>query len=88
MGYRNYLSPSEVGKATNLSVVQDDKDTYVYIDYHVPVTGANLKLPEHIGKTVSVIDRAHFTLHNDVVDRDGITFSIAAGHGYAILKVQ
>ncbi|WP_379215151.1 hypothetical protein [Paenibacillus sp. GCM10012303] len=88
MGYRNYLSPVEAGQATNLSVVQDDKDTYVYIDYHVPVTGANLKLPEHIGKTVSVIDHVNFTLHNDIVDSDGITFSITAGHGYAILKVH
>lgn len=86
MGYRSYLSPAEVGNATNLSVVRDDTDTYVYIDYHESVSGAYFKFPEDIGKSVSVIDSENFTLHNDVIDSDGITFSVAGDYGYAILK--
>lgn len=85
LGYRNYISPTT---ATNISIVKDKKDTYVYIDYHVNVNGGNVKLNDFIGKTVTVLDSENFTLLNDTVDSEGVTFNIINNYGYAVLKLS
>jgi hypothetical protein len=89
IGYRNYLSPNVVPTdATNFNIVRDKKDTYVYIDYHTSVSFKNINLDEHIGKSITVLEKsADFTLHNTIVDADGVIFSVANGYGYAILKL-
>jgi hypothetical protein len=88
LAYRNYLSPNTMSGATNINIVRDKKDTYIYIDFHQSVTGKNIKLPNEIGKEITVIDSENFTLLNDVVDSDGISFSVTGAYGYAILKVR
>jgi hypothetical protein len=89
IAYRNYLSPNVVpSDATNFNIIKDKKDTYVYIDYHTSVSFKNIHLDEHIGKTITVIEKSvDFTLHNDIVDADGVLFSVANNYGYAILKL-
>lgn len=87
--YRNYLSPNIKPNATNVTTVEVGNETYVYIDYHESVNFETLELPEHIGKTVTVIEKSEsFTLHNDIVDHDGVLFSISNGYGYGILKIS
>jgi hypothetical protein len=85
MGYRNYIAPTE---ATNINIVDDAKDTYIYIDYHQSVTGKNIELTKHIGKTVTILDSENFTLLNNVVDSEGVTFNVSNNYGYAVLKVS
>jgi hypothetical protein len=89
IAYRNYLSPNIVpSDVTNFNMVKDKKDTYVYIDYHGTVSFKNINLDEHVGKSITVLEKnADFTLHNNIVDADGIIFSVANGYGYAILKL-
>jgi hypothetical protein len=84
LGYRSYLTPTV---ATNVNVVKDKKDAYVFIDYHQNVNGGNVKLNDFIGKTITVVDSENYTLLNDVVDADGVTFNISNNYGYAILKL-
>jgi hypothetical protein len=87
--YRNYLSPNWKSNATNVNIVKDKKDTYVYIDYHINVSFETLKLDDYSGKSITVIEKsADFTLHNDIVDADGVLFSVANNYGYAILKLS
>lgn len=88
LGYRNYLSPIATEDATNFNVVQDKKDVYVYIDYHKSITAESLQLTDFIGKSITIVDSSNFTLLNDVVDSEGVTFSITGGYGYAILKLN
>jgi hypothetical protein len=88
LAYRNYLSPNTMSDATNINIVRDKKDAYIYIDYHQSVTGKNIKLPNEIGKEVKVVDSENFILLNDVVDSDGVSFNISNGYGYAILKLS
>ncbi|WP_277680085.1 hypothetical protein [Gracilibacillus dipsosauri] len=85
LGYRNYLTPTQ---ATIENIVQDKKDTYIIVDYHNTVIGENINLNDLIGKSVEVIDSENFTLLNDVIDSEGVTFSIKNDYGYAILKVS
>jgi hypothetical protein len=86
--YRNYLSPEWDANATGFYIVQDKKDTYVFIDYHVSTSFASIKLNEHIGKTITVFEKStDFTVHNTIVDADGVLFSVANNYGYAILKL-
>ena len=88
MGYRNYISPYDIGNATNFNVVRDKKDTYIYIDYHASISYGNVKLPDDIGKSITIIDSENFTLHSDIVDCGGVTFSIINDYGYAVLKLS
>lgn len=87
--YRNYLSPRWDENATNFNIVKDKKDVYIYIDYHVNVSFANIKLDEFIGKTITVLEKStDFTLHNTIIDADGVIFSVANDYGYAVLKLE
>lgn len=85
MAYRCYLPTQE---ATNINIVKDKKDTYVFIDYHSTINAKTIAIDNCIGKSVTVLDSNNFTLHNDIVDSEGITFSISNSYGYAILKVS
>ncbi|WP_254489327.1 BppU family phage baseplate upper protein [Bacillus thuringiensis] len=84
LAYRNYLTPTD---ATIINVVEDKRDTYVYVDYHQDVVGKNIPLSKHIGKNITVLDSQNFTLLNTVVDSDGVTFNISGGYGFAVLKL-
>jgi hypothetical protein len=87
--YRSYLSPNWVPDATNFNVIKDKKDTYVYIDYHTSVSFKNIPLDEHVGKDITVLEKSSsFTVHNSIVDADGVLFSVSGGYGYAILKLN
>jgi hypothetical protein len=86
--YRNYLSPNWKPNATDFYIVQDKKDVYVFIDYHQSVSFENIKLDNYIGKSISVVESENFTIVNDIVDADGVIFTIANGYGYAILKLS
>jgi hypothetical protein len=88
MGFRNYLSPEEVGIATNLNMVQDKKDLYVYADLNQNVSGLNKELNDHIGKSVALIQGENFTPINDIVSSDGVMFNVSNGIGNGILKVN
>ncbi|MEX0417933.1 BppU family phage baseplate upper protein, partial [Bacillus sp. C30] len=50
--------------------------------------GKSISLNKHIGKQVTVLDSANFTLLNDIVDVEGVTFNIVNNYGYAVLKVS
>lgn len=87
--YRNYLSPEWLTNSTGFHIVKDKKDTYVFIDYHTNLSFANIKLDAYVGKSITVFEKSSdFTVHNDVVDSDGITFSVTNNYGYAILKLS
>jgi hypothetical protein len=88
MGFRNYLSPNDVGEATNLSIVQDKKDLYVYAVLNQDVTGFNKELNGHIGKSITLVQGENFTLLNEAVDSEGAVFSVSNGVGNGILKVN
>lgn len=89
IGYRNYLSPTNAGSATNVTTIEVGNETYVYIDYHVSTTFGNINLDKHIGKSITVVEKsADFTIINDVVDADGVIFNVKNGYGYAILKIK
>ena len=86
--YRNYLSPNKVNEATNINIIEDKKDVYVYIDYHKIINGKNIKLDNYIGKSITILDSQNFSLLNDIVDTEGITFNITNDYGYAVLKLN
>lgn len=87
--YRNFISPEWDANATGFHIVKDKKDVYVFIDYHTNASFANIKLDGHEGKTITVFEKsADFTVHNDIVDADGVIFSVVNNYGYAILKVS
>lgn len=83
--YRNYLSKYLNG--TNLTIVEDSQNTYVFIDYHKVITGMNIELNNYIGKNVTILESKNFTLMNDIVDSEGVTFNITDTYGYAVLKI-
>jgi len=85
LGYRTYMSPTD---ATNINIVEDKKDTYIYIDYHQKVSAKSIPLPKHIGKDISILDSSGVTVLNDVVDAEGVTFTVTADYGYAVLKIR
>jgi hypothetical protein len=86
--YRNYLSPNWKSNATDFYIVKDKKDTYVYIDYHTAVSFESIKLNDYIGKSITVVDKStDFTVHNDIIDADGVIFSVGNNYGYAVLKL-
>jgi len=86
MCYRNYF-PHVAGE-TCFTEVESGNDTYVFIDYHTPVN-TNFKLSnKHLGKNITVVESEGFTLFNDVVDVNGVSFSIPSAYGYAVLKLN
>ena len=86
MAYRCYIPAME---ATNINIIEDAKDIYVYIDYHTDVSFANVNLNDHIGKSIIVLEKsADITIHSDIVDVEGVIFSVANSYGYAILKLS
>ena len=87
-GFRNYLVGDMVGNATVQTIVKDKGDTYVYVDSHTNLVNQNVFAREHIGKKVEVLESRNFTLKNDVVDSDGVTYDISSSYGYAILKLK
>ena len=87
-GFRNYVSPVEVGEATNLTIVKDRKDTYIYIDMNKISNGLNKQLHDAIGKSVYLIQNENLTLLNDTVDSDGIVFNATSVLSNGIIKVN
>lgn len=84
--YRNYLS--KYINATNINIVEDSQNTYVFIDYHFMITGMNIVLPKLIGKSITILESKNFKLMNDIVDSEGVTFNITSReYGYAVLKI-
>lgn len=86
IGYRNYISPT-VG-ATNVSTVDVGSQTYVYLDFHETKTFESIKMPDHAGKNITIVEKSSsFNLHDNNVGADGILFSVTGGYGYAVLKL-
>jgi hypothetical protein len=88
IGYRNYLSADDHANATNINIVPVGSETYVYLDYHKTLSFENVKLQGLLGKSITIVESKNFSLHNNIVDADGVLFSILNGYGYAILKVS
>lgn len=86
--YRNYTPPPTITGATNINVVQDAQDTYVFLDFHANVTAQSVAVPARMGAGITVLESRNFTLLGDVVDGEGVTFSITGGKGYAVLKLS
>jgi hypothetical protein len=88
MGFRNYLSPEEVGEATCINSVKDRKDVYMYVDFNKQVTAFNQQMRNEIGKSISFLQGENYTQLNDVVDSAGVVFSVNSTLGNSVLKIN
>lgn len=87
MGFRNYLSPEEVGSATTLNVVEDAKDTYLYAHLNAPAANLSKKINGHIGEGITALQNDGITVKNEIVDASGVVVSAAGAVSNAIIKL-
>lgn len=87
-GFRNYIPESDMTGNVIINSVEDGNDIYIYIDCHETVNAESAEISKYIGRKLKVIESENFTLLSDVVNGDGVTFSVSNDYGYAILKVE
>lgn len=86
-GFRNYITPEEVGNAENLNVVKDKKDTYVYTHFTEQVSGEKKLLPNDLGKEAELV-QGDLSLMNDVVDTNGVTINTSSALSHGVIKCR
>ena len=87
MGFRNYLVGEEVGKATNLNVVKDEKDTYLYAQFTAPNTESK-NLVDGLGAGIEAIQSANLVSLSDTVDAFGMTLKASTTKAHGIYKIN
>lgn len=85
-GYRKYFYKEH--DLTNFSIVEDSEAFYVFIDANKSIPYISKKLRNVFGRKVNILRSENFTLFNDYVSSEGITFAITADYGTAVLKVM
>lgn len=88
IGYRAFFGSGNP-KATSAYHIVENGACYVFLDYNQNVTNEVYKLEGYEGCPIQVLQTSgSFTLVNDLVGGDGITFSVSGGLGTAILKIS
>ncbi|OIS57427.1 hypothetical protein [Staphylococcus equorum] len=83
-GYRNYYVPKN--GVINSNTVIDSQSTYIYIDAMNEASFKATNFSELIGSQVVVVASSGFDLKTNIIDSNGLNYSITAPNGYAILK--
>ncbi|MEB8335808.1 hypothetical protein [Staphylococcus saprophyticus] len=83
-GYRNYYVPKN--GVINSNTVIDSQSTYIYIDAMNEVSFKATNFSELIGSQVEVVASSGFDLKTNIIDSNGLNYSITEPNGYAILK--
>lgn len=83
-GYRNYYVPKN--GVINSNTVIDSQSTYIYIDAMNEASFKATNFSELIGSQVEVVASSGFDLKTNIIDSNGLNYSITAPNGYAILK--
>lgn len=83
-GYRNYYIPKN--GVINSNTVIDSQSTYIYIDAMNEASFKATNFSELIGSQVEVVVSSGFDLKTNIIDSNGLNYSITAPNGYAILK--
>lgn len=83
-GYRNYYVPKN--DVINSNTVIDSQSTYIYIDAMNEASFKATNFSELIGSQVEVVASSGFDLKTNIIDSNGLNYSITAPNGYAILK--
>ncbi|WP_434795909.1 hypothetical protein [Staphylococcus equorum] len=83
-GYRNYYIPKN--GVINSNTVVDSQSTYIYIDAMNEASFKATNFSELIGSQVVVVASSGFDLKTNIIDSNGLNYSITAPNGYAILK--
>ena len=83
-GYRNYYVPEK--DVINSNTVTDNQTTYIYIDVLNEASFKATNFSELIGSQVEVIASSGFDLKTNIIDSNGLNYSITEPNGYAILK--
>ena len=83
-GYRNYYVPKN--GVINSNTVVDSQSIYIYIDAINESSFKATNFPELIGSQVEVIASSGFDLKTNIIDSNGLNYSITKPNGYAILK--
>lgn len=86
-GFRNYISPEEVGNVTNMNVVQDHRNSYVYITSNSVMTNSSVRVPNRIGFSAELL-QGQITLANDTVDANGIVVSSTTVNSSGVIKIK
>lgn len=83
-GYRNYYVPKN--DVINSNTVTDNQSTYIYIDVMNKNSFKTTNFYNLIGSQVEVISSDGFELKSDIIDSNGLNYTITKSNGYAILK--
>lgn len=83
-GYRNYYVPKN--GVINSNTVVDSQSIYIYIDAINESSFKATNFPELIGSQIEVIASSGFDLKTNIIDSNGLNYSITKPNGYAILK--
>lgn len=83
-GYRNYYVPKN--GVINSNTVIDSQSTYIYIDAMNKASFKATNFSELIGSQVVVVASSGFDLKTNIIDSNGLNYSITEPNGYAILK--
>lgn len=83
-GYRNYYVPKN--GVINSNTVIDSQSTYIYIDAMNKASFKATNFSELIGSQVEVVASSGFDLKTNIIDSNGLNYSITEPNGYAILK--
>lgn len=83
-GYRNYYVPKN--GVINSNTVIDSQSTYIYIDAMNEASFKATNFSELIGSQVEVVASSGFDLKTNIIDSNGLNYSITEPNGYAILK--
>lgn len=84
-GYRKYFVKEQ--DLTNFTVVEDGEAYYIYIDAHKEIPFISRRISANIGKKIVVLKSQNFSLLNEYVSAEGVTFAINADYGTAVLKI-
>lgn len=83
-GYRNYYVPKN--GVINSNTVIDSQSTYIYIDAMNKASFKTTNFSELIGSQVEIVASSGFDLKTNIIDSNGLNYSITEPNGYAILK--
>lgn len=83
-GYRNYYVPKN--GVINSNTVADGQSIYIYIDAMNEASFKATNFSELIGSQVEVVASSGFDLKTNIIDSNGLNYSITEPNGYAILK--
>lgn len=91
MAYRQYFDPAAFTNATAVYWHRQGEAHVVYIDYHRPVEGDVVQLPENlIGKTITVVEKTPGLklLSGLRVPAGGLGISVTADYGYIVMQLD